>query len=71
MKFTYTTVPGELKFDSIVEIDIEYEPTDGDWVVVLSRTPIQFLSMVQDGVKLYININIAARVHFSQVMQAA
>ena len=69
MKFTYTTVPGELKFDSIVEIDIEYEPTDGDWVVVLSRTPIQFLSMVQDGVKLYININIAARVHFSQVMQ--
>jgi hypothetical protein len=72
MKFTYTSVPGELKGNSIVEIDIEYEITDrGELVTTIARTPIIFLSMIADGTLLYININIAAHNHFAQVMQAA
>lgn len=72
MKFTYTTVPGELKGNSIVEIDIEYEITDrGELVTTIARTPIIFLSMIADGTLLYININTAAHLHFKDVLEAA
>lgn len=72
MKFTYTTVPGELKGNSIVEIDIEYEITDrGELVTTIARTPIIFLSMIADGTLLYININTAAHLHFKEVLEAA
>ena len=72
MTFTYTTVPGELRGNSKVEIDIEYEITDrGELVTVLPRLPIIFLLMIADGTQLYININTAAHLHFKQALQVA
>ena len=72
MKFTYTTVPGELNGNTIVDIDAEYEMDDrGELVTVLSRIPILFLSMIKDGTLLQININIAAHLHFTKAMKAA